>query len=48
MMKWRKNMHAFELPQLQQYMAESGFEEFQPILDGDFLTFSTRKAMPRT
>jgi SAM-dependent methyltransferase len=41
--KWR-SVKAFELPQLQQYLAEAGFEDFQPEIDGIFLTFSARKA----
>jgi ubiquinone/menaquinone biosynthesis C-methylase UbiE len=40
--KWQ-SVKAFELPQLQQYLAEAGFERFQPKLDGIFLTFSARK-----
>ncbi|MBN1810564.1 MAG: methyltransferase domain-containing protein [Anaerolineae bacterium] len=44
MMKRRKNMHAFELPGLQQYLAEAGFEGFESKLDGTFLMFRTRKA----
>jgi ubiquinone/menaquinone biosynthesis C-methylase UbiE len=44
MMKRRKNMHAFELPRLQQTLAEAGFEDFESKLDGTFLTFRTRKA----
>ncbi len=41
-------LHTFELGKLQQDLTESGFEEFQPTLDGIVLTFSARKAMPRT
>jgi ubiquinone/menaquinone biosynthesis C-methylase UbiE/uncharacterized protein YbaR (Trm112 family) len=44
--KWR-DVKAFELPQLQQYLAATGFEQFQPKLDGIFLTFSVRKAPSR-
>ena len=32
-------IHSFELVELQRYMNESGFEEFQPTLDGIVLTF---------
>ncbi|MGA3094301.1 MAG: methyltransferase domain-containing protein [Dehalococcoidales bacterium] len=46
LMKRRKNMRVFQIPDLQQYLAEAGFEEFKPKLDGTFLMFSTRKAMP--
>jgi len=48
LMKRRKNMRVFQIPDLQQYLAEAGFEGFEPKLDGTFLTFSARKAMPRT
>jgi ubiquinone/menaquinone biosynthesis C-methylase UbiE/uncharacterized protein YbaR (Trm112 family) len=41
-------VHTFELAKLQHYLAEAGFEEFRPELDGIVLTFSARKAMPRT
>jgi hypothetical protein len=44
----RRDVHAFELPELEQYLTEAGFEEFLPKLDGIFLTFSARKAMPST
>jgi SAM-dependent methyltransferase len=46
LMKRRKNMHVFQIPDLQQTLAEAGFEEFKPKLDGTFLMFSTRKALP--
>ena len=46
LMKQRKNMHVFQIPDLQQYLAEVGFEGFKPKLDGTFLTFSVRKALP--
>jgi SAM-dependent methyltransferase len=48
LMKRRKNMRVFQIPNLQQYLAEAGFNGFEPKLDGTFLTFSTRKAMPRS
>jgi len=43
-----KEVHAFELPELQRYVTEVGLEKFQPTLDGIILTFSARKAVPRT
>jgi SAM-dependent methyltransferase len=43
-----RNVRLFEVPELEQYLIEAGFEEFQPILDGAFLTFSARKAIART
>jgi ubiquinone/menaquinone biosynthesis C-methylase UbiE len=46
-MQKRSWLHTFELVELQQYLAEAGFEGFQPELDGIVLTFSARKAMPR-
>jgi SAM-dependent methyltransferase len=46
LMKRRKNMRVFHIPDLRQYLAESGFEGFEPELDGTFLMFSARKAMP--
>jgi len=46
LMKRRKNMRVFQIPDLRQYLAEAGFEGFEPKLDGTFLTFSARKAMP--
>ena len=45
LMKRRGNMHAFEIPELQQYLTEAGFEGFESKLDGAFIMFSTRKAM---
>jgi SAM-dependent methyltransferase len=44
MMKRRKNMHTFELPGLQQTLAEADFEDFESKLDGAFIMFRTRKA----
>ena len=44
LVKARKNMHVFELPELQQYLTEAGFEGFVVKQDGTFITFSTRKA----
>jgi SAM-dependent methyltransferase len=46
LMKGRKNMHVFQIPDLQRFMAESGFEGFEPKFDGTFLTFSARKVAP--
>jgi SAM-dependent methyltransferase len=48
LIKRRKNMHVFELPRLQQYLAEAGFEGFESELDGAFIMFRTRKANQRT
>jgi SAM-dependent methyltransferase len=42
----RENMHVFQIPDLQHYLAEGGFEGFEPKLDGTFLTFTARKVMP--
>jgi SAM-dependent methyltransferase len=41
-------VHTFQLDELRQDLAESGFEGFQPELDGIVLTFRARKAAPRT
>jgi ubiquinone/menaquinone biosynthesis C-methylase UbiE len=35
--------HIFELPQLDQYVAEAGFEDFHPHAHGSILVFSARK-----
>ena len=43
-----KKMHAFKLPELQQYLSEAGFEGFALKQDGTFITFSTHKAVPHT
>ena len=42
----RSWLHTFKLDELQQYLAEAGFEEFQPELEGIVLTFRARKGMP--
>jgi SAM-dependent methyltransferase len=42
----RGQVHAFELPELQQHLTEAGFEGFRSEMDGSVLTFSTRKAAP--
>jgi len=47
LIKRRKNMHVFELPKLQQYLSEAGFDGFESELDGAFIMFRTRKAMSR-
>ena len=39
-----REVHAFELPELHRYVAEAGFEKFQPELNGVIVTFKTRKA----
>lgn len=36
-------LHVFELPDLEQYLAASGFEDFQPEVSGSTLTFSARR-----
>jgi SAM-dependent methyltransferase len=43
-----QKVRSFELLELQKYLTEAGFEGFRSKLDGVVLTFSTRKAMPRT
>jgi ubiquinone/menaquinone biosynthesis C-methylase UbiE len=43
LMKRRKNMHVFHIPDLQRYLAEAGFEGFESKQDGTFITFSARK-----
>jgi SAM-dependent methyltransferase len=42
----RSWLHTFKLVKLPQYLAEAGFEEFRPEVNGIVLTFSARKAMP--
>jgi SAM-dependent methyltransferase len=44
----RSWLHTFELGELEQYLTEAGFEGFRPELAGIVLTFSVRKAIPRT
>jgi len=44
----RRDVHAFELPELEHYLTEADFDSFRPKLEGIFLTFSARKAMPCT
>jgi hypothetical protein len=39
-------MYTFGLSELEQYLRQAGFEGFQPKLDGTFLMFCTRKALP--
>jgi len=43
--EWSRNhgLHAFELPEMEQYLTASGFEDFQPEVSGSILTFSARK-----
>jgi len=36
-------LHVFELTEMEQYLAASGFKDFQPELSGSTLTFSARK-----
>lgn len=42
----RIGLHAFELPELEQYLTASGFTDFQPEVSGSILTFSARKKVP--
>ena len=42
----RIGLHAFELPELEQYLTASGFTDFQPEVSGSILTFSARKNAP--
>jgi SAM-dependent methyltransferase len=44
----RSWLHTFEPTKLQKSLTETGFEAFQPEVDGIVLTFSARKAIPRT
>jgi len=37
-------LHAFDLPELEQYLSASGFTDFQPEVSGSILTFSARKS----
>ncbi len=45
MREWigKHGMHVFELPEMERYLAASGFENFQPDMSGSTLTFSARK-----
>jgi len=36
-------LHVFELPEIEQYLTDSGFEDFQPEVSGSILTFSAWK-----
>jgi ubiquinone/menaquinone biosynthesis C-methylase UbiE len=36
-------LHLFTLPEMEQYLTASGFEDFQPAVSGSILTFSARK-----
>jgi len=42
---FRRNqgLHVFDLAEMEQYLAASGFEDFQPEVSGSILTFSARK-----
>lgn len=40
-------MHVFTLPELEQYLADSGFSGFNPEVSGSILTFSARKGLAR-
>jgi ubiquinone/menaquinone biosynthesis C-methylase UbiE len=37
-------LHVFELPEIESYLAVSGFEDFEPEVSGSILTFSARRA----
>jgi ubiquinone/menaquinone biosynthesis C-methylase UbiE/uncharacterized protein YbaR (Trm112 family) len=39
----KHGLHVFELPEMERYLAESGFADFQPEVTGSILTFSARK-----
>ena len=39
----RHGLHVFELPEMERYLAASGFTDFQPEVAGSILTFSARK-----
>lgn len=39
----RQGLHVFELPEMEQYLIASGFENFQPEVAGSILMFSARK-----
>lgn len=43
-----KRFHAFELHELQEYLTEAGFEEFQYKQDGTSIAFNVRKANSRS
>jgi ubiquinone/menaquinone biosynthesis C-methylase UbiE len=42
-LKERHGFHIFQLPELEEYLAEASFEGFQPQLYGSILVFSARK-----
>ena len=48
LLKRRPDIHTFELPELQQYLSEAGFERFESKMSGIVLTFGARKAVPLT
>lgn len=39
----KQGMHVFELPELQSYLAEAGFDDFCPEVTGSILTFTARR-----
>lgn len=43
----RKGMHAFELPELRDWLEAAGFEAFDPKLSGSILTFTARRRAAR-
>src|SRR5271157_5338718 len=38
-----QGLHVFDLPEMEQYLTASGFNDFQPEVSGSILTFSARK-----
>jgi len=46
--KWYRRdqgLHVFELPEMEQYLKASGFQDFHPEVSGSVLTFSARKSV---
>jgi len=39
-------LHVFDLSEIGQYLAASGFQDFQPEISGSILTFNARKQFP--
>jgi hypothetical protein len=42
-MRRHHGLHVFELPEIEQYLTDSGFEDFQPDVSGSILILSARK-----
>jgi ubiquinone/menaquinone biosynthesis C-methylase UbiE len=38
-----RGLHVFDLPEMERYLTDSGFEDFQPEVSGSILTFSARR-----